>query len=183
MLARIAEFFRAKTEQRPAETALDLDLDYVRHIAQTDEPLLQRYGRISDFLDPNTQVPPLAYHAARITAAFATDCSICLSAEINLARKAGIPQEQITQILNFDDEALPFEISAVIYLARAVIAENSDNPEARDYIRQIYGEAGLIELSYAMGGAAMLPTIRRVMGFGEEGEQGDFGGLELGEGF
>lgn len=149
---------------RRAERQIGVTLDYVHQIARTDIKLLTRYNRLFGFLDPRNHTPALAYHAARLRGALAADCGTCVEAEINLARKAGIGTEQIDHLLAGDYAALPDDIAAVATLADAVTLHRADDPDARTTVQQAYGEAGLIELSFAMNGAALLPGIKRAMG-------------------
>ena len=148
-----------------AERRLGVPLDYVRRIAATDFRLLTRYNRIFGFLDPVRHLPPEAYNLARIRAARAADCGTCIEAEVNLARAAGIPAEVIASYLSDTGPAPGSPLADVAALTDAVVRDRIDAPEARDRLRAAYGEAGLIELAYAMNGAAMLPGIKRAMGF------------------
>lgn len=150
---------------RRAERRLGVALDYTHKIAQTDTGLLMRYNRIFGFLDPNKHVPALAYHTARLRGALAADCGTCVEAEINLAKNAGIDPETIRQVLSGDCADLPKEITAVAQLADAVAARREDDAEARARILDAYGDAGLIEIAYAINGAALLPGIKRSMGY------------------
>ncbi|WP_435661091.1 hypothetical protein [Leisingera caerulea] len=159
MLTAVATFFIRRAEKR-----IGVSLDYVRHIARTNFSLLSRYNRIFGFLDPNRHVPAAAYHAARLRGALAADCGTCVEAEINLARAGGLDEELINAILRADFQTLPPELAPVVQLADAVTARREDDPEARSAVTGTYGDAGLIELSFAMNGAAMLPGIKRAMG-------------------
>lgn len=147
---------------RRAEARLGVSLDYVHEIVRTDLGLLMRYNRIFGFLDPNRKVPAVAYHAARLRGAVAADCGSCVEAEINLARAAGVPEADIAAFLGGEAEG---PLGAVIRLADAVVARREDDAEARDAVRAAYGDAGLIELCFAMNGAALLPGIKRGMGY------------------
>ncbi len=147
-----------------AEKRLGVSLDYAHTIAQTDFGLMLRYGKIFGFLDPNKKVPAEAYHIARLRGAISADCGTCVEAEINLAKAAGLSAQILQATLSQDYTSLPSEFQAVAELADAVTGERQDAPEARDTLRAAYGEAGLIELSYAMNGAALLPGIKRAMG-------------------
>lgn len=158
MLRRIAHFMI-----RRAEKQLNVPLDYTHAIAEADFGLLSRYNRIFGFVNPNRHLPPEAYHAARLTGALAADCGTCVEAEINLALQAGLPKTLIKAILT-KGELTP-ELSAVVALSQAVTAERADDTEARAQIVKAFGEKGLIELSYAMNGAALLPGIKRAMGY------------------
>ena len=156
MLSRLTLGLIARAERR-----LGVPLDYTRRIAQTDTRLLLRYNRIFGFLDPRRHLPPEAYHAARIRGALSADCGTCVEAEINLARAAGLSGTVIASILSGTAEG---DLAPVIRLADAVTGARADDPEAREKIRARYGDRGLIELSFAMTGAALLPGIKRAMG-------------------
>jgi hypothetical protein len=45
------------------------------------------------------------------------------------------------------------------------VGQRQDDAEARAKVLDAYGEAGLIEISFAMNGAALLPGIKRAMGY------------------
>ncbi|MEP1444446.1 MAG: hypothetical protein ABJK39_15675 [Hyphomicrobiales bacterium] len=147
------------------EKRIGVALEYAHKIAQTDFGLMLRYGKIFGFLDPNKNVPAPAYHVARLRGAIAADCGTCVEAEINLAKNAKVPSEVIAAVLQSDYSALPDELSAVARLADAVTAKREDDPEAREKISKAYGDTGLIEISFAMNGAALLPGIKRSMGY------------------
>lgn len=148
-----------------AENRIGVKLDYARQIARTNFGLMTRYGKIFGFLDPNRNVPPLAYHAARLRGAISADCGTCVQAEINLARQADISPENINLILAADYSKFPAEIKAVALLADAVVGRSEDETCARETVLQAFGDAGLIEVSFAMNGAALLPGIKRAMGY------------------
>lgn len=148
-----------------AEKRIGISLDYVRQIARTDFGLLMRYKKIFSVLDPNTKVPAQAYHTARLRGAIAADCGTCVAAEINLAKAAGLKSEFLDQVISGIYHQLPEDVAAVAKLADSVVDHRNDDPESRATILARFGDAGLIELSFAMNGAALLPGIKRAMGF------------------
>lgn len=159
VLRRLSQYLVGRAERR-----IGVQLDYARQIARTDTGLFLRYGRIFGFLDPNRKAPAAAYHAARLRGAIAADCGTCVEAEMNLAATAGLSAAVIDRILAADYTDLPEGVAAAARLADAVTARHADDPEARETIRRAYGDAGLIEISYAMTGAALPPGIKRAMG-------------------
>lgn len=148
-----------------AEKRLGVTLDYTRKIAETDLGLLRRYNGIFRVIDPNTHVPAKAYHIARLRGALAADCGTCVDAEIDLAKAAGLSVEIIRQVVRQDYSGLPAEMAGVARLADAVTADRQDDVGSRQTVRSAYGDAGLVELALAMNGAAMLPGIKRAMGY------------------
>lgn len=163
MLKFVARYLVDRAEKR-----IGVDLDYAHQIAQTDFGLMARYGKIFGFLDPNKKVPALAYHAARIRGALAADCGTCVEAEVNLAKASGVKPEEIKALLLSDYAGLPQEIFAVARLADAIVQRREDDPDARAEVQKEFGTAGLIEICYAMNGAALLPGIKRGMGYATE---------------
>ncbi|AVO37161.1 hypothetical protein [Pukyongiella litopenaei] len=159
-LHRLISFLIGRAEKR-----LGVTLDYTREIAGTDLRLLFRYNRIFGFLDPNNNVPVDAYHVARLRGALAADCGECVKAEINLARSAGLSAQLLDQVVSGQYATLPAGLAAVATLADSVAGLRADNMEAREIVRAQYGDAGLIELAFAMNGAALLPGIKRAMGY------------------
>jgi len=160
MLKQIAHMLIRQGERRVVVT-----FDYVHQIAKTDLGLLFRYNKIFGFLDPNKKVSPLAYHTARLRGAVSADCGTCVEAEINLALNSDIDSATIDQVLSGNYEDLPTEIAAVATLADAVMDKRSNDDEARETVRKFFGEPGLIEISFAMNGAALLPGVKRAMGY------------------
>ncbi|WP_235962726.1 carboxymuconolactone decarboxylase family protein [Jannaschia marina] len=146
-----------------AEVRLGVSLAYVREIAEADLGLLRRYNRIFGFLDPVNHLPADAHAAARLRGTLAADCGSCVEAEINLARRAGLKPATIDAILA-GDPSLPAPLPAIIRLSDAVTCDRADDAGARAEILHHYGKRGLIELSFAMNGAALLPGVKRAMG-------------------
>lgn len=159
MLKKLIHYILSKNEKR-----LGLKFDYAHKVADEDIGLFLRYTKIFSFLDPNKHVPKKAYHAARICGAITADCGTCVEAEINLAKNAGLDAELISNILTQKHSELPVEISDVVKLSIAV-TNFHDDQDAREKIVRKFGEKGLIELAYAMNGAALLPGIKRAMGY------------------
>lgn len=160
LLRRILHYVINRSERR-----VGVKFEYVHHIADTSVGLLWRYTKIFRFLEPNTSVPRECYHAARLRGAIAAGCGTCVEVEINLAYTAKVDHVLVRRILLSDYASLPMEVAAVGYLADAVVGQRIDHPEARSLLRNAYGDAGLIELAFAMNGAALLPGIKRALGY------------------
>lgn len=158
MIRRLLHHLIARAEARRG-----VCLDYAYKIADTHTGLLMRDNKQFASLDPNTHCPPDAYHVVHLIAATSADCGTCVEAEISLAKHADIAPKIIDAALT--GTRLPAPLDAVDTLAHAVTASHEDAPDARDQIRAAYGEAGLIELSFAITGAHLLPSLKRAMGY------------------
>ena len=158
MLSKIAHFLIRRSESR-----IGVKFDYIHKMADTRLSLLARYNRLFGLVDPNKHCPPAAYHTARLRGALAADCGTCVEAEINLASSAGLDTKLIRDVLR--GNPLPAPLDSVATLTDSVTKDRTDNPEAREKIIAAYGDAGLIELSLAMNAAAMMPGVKRAMGY------------------
>jgi len=159
MFKKVFNYILSQNEKR-----VGVKFDYTRKIISIDNQLFMRYGKIFGFLDPRKHLSADAYHAARICGALSADCGSCVEAEINLAKNSGLSDQFIGHILAKSMDSLADEIVAVVKLSNAV-TNFQDAPEARDKVISYFGEKGLIELSFAMNGAALLPGIKRAMGY------------------
>jgi len=159
MLKRVMNYILSKNEKR-----LGVKLDYARKILLVDNRLFLRYGKVFGFLDPRKHLSAEAYHASRICGALSADCGSCVEAEINLAKNSGLSDEFLNHVLAKNIDQLPDNIIAVVELSCAV-TNFQDAPVAREQVIKYYGEEGLIEMSFAMNGAALLPGIKRAMGY------------------
>jgi hypothetical protein len=73
--------------------------------------------------------------------------------------------QTLEHILSHSTDLLDDDLAAILTLAHCVTAERIDHADARAYLRGHFGDAGLIELAYAMNGAALLPGIKRTLGY------------------
>jgi hypothetical protein len=158
ILSKIALIMIARSENQ-----IGVTFDYIRHMAKTDFGLLMRYNKMFSIIDPRKHVSAEAYHAARMRGALAADCWTCVEVEINLAKQSGLSSEWIDEVLA--GSSSDADINAVITLTDATVRDRVDASKAREIIRSRYGEKGLIELSIAMNGTAMLPGVKRAMGY------------------
>lgn len=147
------------------EKRLGVGLDYAHAIADANLGLLMRYGKIFGFLDPRKNVPADAYHIARLVGALSADCGTCVQAEINLAKNSRVDLSIIENVVRGDSETLSRVNKAVYDLSYAVTNNRIDDAEARDVLIDAFGESGVIELGFAMNGAALLPGVKRTMGY------------------
>ncbi len=101
----------------------------------------------------------------RKTAGHKARLHTCVQAELNLARSAGMDAQTLEHILSHSTDLLDDDLAAILTLAHHVTAERTDHSDARAHLRARFGDAGLIELAYAMNGAALLPGIKRALGY------------------
>ena len=102
---------------------------------------------------------------ARIVATRDEDCGTCVQMEVNLARKAGVPAEQLRAVLERRPQDLPPALAAVYGFAESVVTADYDDASWREKVKALYGEEGLVEVALAIASARFFPVTKRALGY------------------
>jgi len=152
------------------EKKLGESVDYLHHVVDVSPAAFLRFASILPFANSRKVLPKDAWFVAQIVALQREDCGPCLQITLNLARQAGVDGSLLRAVLDGNCHELPSEIVDVLRFARSVTADddNTDVADAdalREVMRKRYGDRGLIELSYAIAGSRIPPTLKRCLGY------------------
>jgi alkylhydroperoxidase family enzyme len=115
--------------------------------------------------------PVNAYFAVKMLAAAEADCGPCTQLCVEMAREAGMEEEQIVAVLEGRSEQLGADVRRACRFAQALVLA-ADEPDelaaARDAVRQRWGEAGVVELSLCWSMSQVFPVLKRAMGFAQQ---------------
>jgi alkylhydroperoxidase family enzyme len=148
-----------------AERELGQPVDYVRHILGVSLGAFLKFTNFLSVSNYRRVLPVELYHIARIVATRDEDCGTCVQIEVNLAKKDGLPLDQLRLVLDRKPEALPEDLADVYRFAEAVVTASGDEREFRERIRARHGERALVELSLAIASCRTFPIIKRALGY------------------
>ena len=146
------------------ERKAGVSLDYLRFIARTSVPLLRRLAKVVPFATRYRHTPTAAHYVAALHATVDQDCGSCAQLVVNDALAAGIDAGFLETVLHFDGSRFEESLKDVSEFARAVL-RGGDVADARERVRKRYGDKGLVELTYAIAGAQVFPTVKRALGY------------------
>ncbi len=152
---------------RTAESELGESMDFLRDIYRASPAAYLKYVLFMPMSAHHRSLPAAVLHVARLTASLEEDCGSCAQIAINQALKDGIDPEMLNALVHGRPERLPDELIDVHLFVRAVITHNSREAELRQTMASRYGPAGMVDLAFAIAGARVYPTVKRVFGHGE----------------
>lgn len=147
-----------------AERQLGVPLDDARWLAAVSWSATWRMVRFRKILQAG-QGFSHARHIAGLVGAMADDCGSCVQIGVNFSRQAGVPQEQLSAVVERRPEELPEELAAVYRFAEAVTLNSDDQDDLREVVRKLYGDRGLVEICIAVAMHRVFPTLKRGLGF------------------
>ena len=105
------------------------------------------------------------YFVAVIVASRDEDCGTCVQIGITQAKKAGVDTEILQHVIDRRTDLLSDELSEVYRFTEAVVSSTGEEDEIRESLRERYGDAGLIELSFAIAACRVFPITKRSLGY------------------
>ena len=112
--------------------------------------------------------PPAAWFAAKLVGAVSEDCGPCTQLVVNMAREVGVDGRELRAVLERDADAMSPEVRAAVRFAEAIVGRTAEEDAARDEIRALWGEAGVVDLTLALSVGRVFPMTKAGLGFARE---------------
>jgi alkylhydroperoxidase family enzyme len=146
------------------EQRYEMSLAYLHHIAETSRSAVAVLALFLPMARYRRVVPAAAFHVAVLVAVRAQDCGTCVQVGVKMARDDGVTGKVLRAVLQDQPDQLPADLADVYHYARAVV-QQQDDAALREQLRDRYGDAGLIDLAYALATAQMFPVLKRALGY------------------
>ncbi len=147
------------------EREYDYDMSYARELLELGPSVLLRFQQATK-LGEYREVPLPVWFAASILSVRAGDCGPCTQLVVDMATRAGVPEQQLSALLNGQFESLPADVRLVAEFTRSVIERRSD-PQLREQVIARFGRKGLTSIAFAIVAASLYPTLKYALGHGE----------------
>jgi alkylhydroperoxidase family enzyme len=168
----------AHRQIRAQEQAYGVSLAYLHHIAETSLAATAAFALFLPMSRYRRVVPAAAFHVATLVAVRAQDCGTCVQIGVNAARDEGVAAEVVRAVLQDRPDRLPADLGEVYHYAQAVV-QQQDDAALREQLRDRYGDAGLIDLAYALASAQVFPVVKRALGYATACARVDLGDASL----
>lgn len=113
-------------------------------------------------------VPVEAFFAAKLAGALKEDCGPCVQLVVDMALKAGVPNNQIEAVLRGDVGAMSRPTATAYHFARAIAQRTHDEDQYRDAVRAEWGDKGVVELALALTISRVFPMLKAGLGYAKE---------------
>ncbi|NOX93588.1 MAG: hypothetical protein GXP04_00400 [Alphaproteobacteria bacterium] len=141
------------------------DVSYMEYMLSVSPSAFSKFSKLNGLASHQEAAPRDAIFAAKLVGAIAEDCGPCVQLVVNMAREAGVEKSQINAVL-IRDLALMNETTALGFLfADAIVGRAGNADEARERIRDAWGEAGVIDITLAAQIGRIFPMVKKGLGF------------------
>lgn len=142
----------------------DYDVSYMRELAEADPGALRKFALAMPFFTQQPKASRNACWAAKLRSCKHADCGPCLRLVIDMARRLGVEDQTIREILI----GIPTDGDAALgqAYADAVLDNSPDLPELISKIEAKWGKKGLASMSAAVLSGQFFPVFKRGFGHG-----------------
>ncbi len=154
----------------------DYDTGYMESILQVSPRAFFKFAKIFGAAEHREVTPAETYYAVKLVAALAEDCGPCAQLAVDMALEAGVEAGQIEAVLSGDLGRMSRQTAAGFHFAHQATLLSPSAEKARQTVRDLWGEAGVIELALCFAFGRVFPAIKAGMGHAKECRQVDVSG-------
>jgi alkylhydroperoxidase family enzyme len=154
----------------------DYDVSYMEHMLEAAPKAFEKFAKVSDITRHRETAPAEAHAATGLVGALKEDCGPCVQLGVQMAEEAGVAPEQIAAILTRDLDTMTVNVRAAFCFADALVREDASLDEAREEVRRLWGDAGVIELTLVAQAVRLYPMVKRGLGYAKLCQRVQVGG-------
>lgn len=161
----IRRLLRAQVDR--FERRWNYPLDYGRALVDVSPLAAIRFSRATKLTERPGSADVESWCAAKVATALHDDCGPCTQLARDMAAKHGVAVNHLHAMAVGDEGRMSARVLTGRRFARAVLSEDPDSADReRAAIVERSGRNGLIDLSLAIAGMRLYPTLKRSLGFG-----------------
>lgn len=147
------------------EQHYDYDVSYMRYMLEGSPQAFFGFSKLMDLSKHREAAPIPALYAAKIVGAVTEDCGPCVQLVVQMAREAGMPDDQITAVLKRSLSAMSDDTRLGFQFADAVVKKSIESDVFRARVREVWGDAGVIDLTFGVQIGRIYPMMKDGLGF------------------
>lgn len=142
----------------------DYDTSYLREMLAVSPAAFFRFAGLASLARHREAAPKEAYYAAKLVGALFEDCGPCTQLIVAMAREAGVADSDIVAILDREPDKAGYSAALGYRFADALTRGTGDLEAARDAVRAIWGERGVIDLTFGAQVSRIFPMVKQGLG-------------------
>jgi hypothetical protein len=160
--------FIARRMLRKFRAHYNYDTTYMEEMLEQAPAAFFKFSKIMSIASYRDVVPVEACYAAKLVGALAEDCGPCTQLVVDMAREAGMSDDQIEAVLSAKPAAMTTTTLLGYRFARAIADRSADDDACRDAVRSQWGDRGVIELTLALQVGRIFPMVKAGLGHARE---------------
>ena len=149
------------------EKQLNSDMSYLRALHAASPRGFDGFLKATALARHREAVPITASHVARLAAYAFEDCGPCTQIAVDQARVAGMDDDVLRAVLEGNPAALPDDASLAYRFACSILTRSAALDEARQEVRERWGDKGVVDLTLATQGSRLYPMLKLGLGFAQ----------------
>lgn len=146
----------------------DYDVSYMRALLATSPSVFFKFLAVTKLSRHAEAAPRDALAAARLVGAMTEDCGPCVQIVVDMAREAGVADNEIDAVLRRDPSAMNADTALGFDFADAVARRTGEDDDARDRVRAKWGDKAVVDLTFALQASRLFPMVKAGLGFARE---------------
>ena len=142
------------------------DVSYLMYLVQTAPGMLFRFAPVSKLAAYRVRAPAAAIYAAKIVGAMQEDCGPCAQLAVDMALEEGVSPLTLKAISTGKVEQLDQQTRTAYEFAKAIVLDDASISEWRDKVHASWGDAGVVDMGFAVQIGRVFPMIKKGLGFG-----------------
>lgn len=152
------------------------DVSYMRAMLGASPSAFMKWAKVTRLAQHCEAAPKEAYFAAKLVGAAFEDCSPCVQLVVDMAREAGVKDQEIEAVLKRDARAMSEAALIAFRFAAAITRRTADEDPAREAVRAAWSEKGVVDLTLATQVSRLFPMVKAGLGYAKTCVRVDIGG-------
>ncbi|WP_282608790.1 hypothetical protein [Pelagibius sp. Alg239-R121] len=141
------------------------DVAFMHHILKLSPDAFFKFTALTKLAQHRKAAPKEAFYAAKLVGALTEDCGPCVQLVIDMAQEAGVPPGCVEAILQRNLSAMGVDTLIGYRFADALARRSPEQGDAREAVRQQWGEMGVLDLTFAVQIGRVFPMLKEGLGF------------------
>ncbi len=160
--------FIARRAVRQFGARYSYDVEYLEALLDASPSAFLKFVRAGALARHREQAPLEAFFAAKLVGALVEDCGPCVQLIADMAREAGVADEEIAALLTGKRAAMSDAARAGYDFAAALVRRDAALDETRERVRALWGPKGVVDLTLAAQSSRLYPVLKAGLGFTKE---------------
>ncbi len=141
------------------------DVSYLHALLKASPRAFFRFTSVSGLARHAEAAPKAAIFAAKLVGAMTEDCGPCVQLGADMARAAGLADNEIAAILSRRAEDMSSDAALGFAFADAVARRDPAADAAREAVRARWGDKGVVDLTFALVTGRLFPMTKAGLGY------------------
>lgn len=155
----------AKRSLKEFSARYDYDVSYLTHMLDVSPPAFMKFTGVMKLAQHRGAAPSDAMFAAALVGALEEDCGPCVQLNVDMALEAGMSSKSIEAVLTRNQAAMNADTRLGFLFADTLVRRAPEEDEARDAVREEWGEAGVVDLTLAVQISRVFPMVKAGLGY------------------